>query len=121
VKKRLGLIINPIAGIGGRVGLKGSDGIAIQKQAFALGALPQAGERSIQTLKLLAQIKEEFELITYPGEMGAKAARACGFEPNVIGSIYMLAGDGGVILNMGSTNGLMGYHYYADYNAPRQV
>ena len=29
----------------------------------------------------------------------------------------MLAGNGGVILNMGSTNGLMGYHYYADYNA----
>lgn len=31
----------------------------------------------------------------------------------------MLAGGGGVILNMGSTNGLMGYHYYADYNATK--
>jgi NAD(P)-dependent dehydrogenase (short-subunit alcohol dehydrogenase family) len=31
----------------------------------------------------------------------------------------MLAGDGGVIINMGSTNGLMGYHYYADYNASK--
>lgn len=31
----------------------------------------------------------------------------------------MLAGDGGVILNMGSTNGLAGYHYYADYNATK--
>ncbi len=31
----------------------------------------------------------------------------------------MLAGDGGVIVNMGSTNGLMGYHYYADYNASK--
>jgi meso-butanediol dehydrogenase/(S,S)-butanediol dehydrogenase/diacetyl reductase len=31
----------------------------------------------------------------------------------------MLAGEGGVILNMGSTNGLMGYHYYADYNASK--
>ena len=87
MKNRLGLIINPIAGIGGRVGLKGSDGIAIQKQAIALGALPQARERSIQSLELLAPIKAEFELITYPGEMGAEAARACGFEPNVIGSI----------------------------------
>ncbi len=87
VKKRLGLIINPIAGIGGRVGLKGSDGIAIQKQAFASGAVPQAGERSMQSLKLLVPIKEEFELITYPGEMGARAARDSGFEPNVIGSI----------------------------------
>ncbi len=31
----------------------------------------------------------------------------------------MLARDGGVILNMGSTNGLMGYPYYADYNASK--
>jgi NAD(P)-dependent dehydrogenase (short-subunit alcohol dehydrogenase family) len=31
----------------------------------------------------------------------------------------MLSGDGGVILNMGSTNGLMGYHYYAAYNTSK--
>jgi NAD(P)-dependent dehydrogenase (short-subunit alcohol dehydrogenase family) len=31
----------------------------------------------------------------------------------------MLASNGGVILNMGSTNGLMGYPYYADYNASK--
>jgi meso-butanediol dehydrogenase/(S,S)-butanediol dehydrogenase/diacetyl reductase len=31
----------------------------------------------------------------------------------------MLEGSGGVILNMGSTNGLMGYPYYADYNASK--
>ncbi len=31
----------------------------------------------------------------------------------------MLESDGGVILNMGSTNGLRGYHYYADYNASK--
>jgi predicted polyphosphate/ATP-dependent NAD kinase len=87
VKKRLGLIINPIAGVGGRVGLKGSDGIEIQKQALALGARPQAGERSIQSLELLVPLKSELELITYPGEMGATAAQACGFQPHVMGSI----------------------------------
>jgi meso-butanediol dehydrogenase/(S,S)-butanediol dehydrogenase/diacetyl reductase len=31
----------------------------------------------------------------------------------------MLSNAGGVILNMGSTNGLMGYHNFADYNASK--
>jgi meso-butanediol dehydrogenase/(S,S)-butanediol dehydrogenase/diacetyl reductase len=31
----------------------------------------------------------------------------------------MLASNGGVILNMGSTNGIMGYPFYADYNASK--
>jgi meso-butanediol dehydrogenase/(S,S)-butanediol dehydrogenase/diacetyl reductase len=31
----------------------------------------------------------------------------------------MLVRDGGVIVNMGSSNALMGYHYYADYNASK--
>jgi NAD(P)-dependent dehydrogenase (short-subunit alcohol dehydrogenase family) len=34
-------------------------------------------------------------------------------------ALLMLQGSGGVILNMGSTNGLMGYPYYADYNASK--
>lgn len=34
-------------------------------------------------------------------------------------ALQMLAGGGGVIINMGSTNGLAGYHYYGDYNASK--
>jgi len=34
-------------------------------------------------------------------------------------ALHMLAGGGGVIINMGSTNGLAGYHYYGDYNASK--
>lgn len=82
----MGLIVNPIAGLGGRVGLKGSDGLEIQKKALALGAVPQALQRAIQALERLRLI-DNLELITYPGEMGADAARACGFAPTVIGSI----------------------------------
>jgi predicted polyphosphate/ATP-dependent NAD kinase len=40
---RLGLIINPVAGIGGAVGLKGSDGMVAE--ALARGAVPKARER----------------------------------------------------------------------------
>ena len=32
---------------------------------------------------------------------------------------YMMASAGGVILNTASTNGIMGYPYYADYNASK--
>ena len=84
--RRLGLIVNPVAGIGGRVGLKGSDGVEIQKKALALGAVPQSLNRAIQALERLKPV-DELKIITYPGEMGEDAARACGFEPTVIGSI----------------------------------
>lgn len=85
-KRRLGLIVNPVAGIGGRVGLKGSDGAEIQKKALELGAVPQSLNRATQALERIKSI-EDLELITYPSEMGEDAARACGFEPTVIGSI----------------------------------
>jgi predicted polyphosphate/ATP-dependent NAD kinase len=85
--KRLGLIVNPKAGIGGSVGLKGSDGETIQKQALALGAVPTAQNRAKQALQSLAILQSELQIITYPGEMGADVAAACGFTPVVIGAI----------------------------------
>ena len=84
--RRLGLIVNPIAGIGGRVGLKGSDGAEIQKKALTLGAVPQSLNRAIQALERLKPMGG-LKVITYPSEMGEDAARACGLEPIVIGSI----------------------------------
>ena len=86
-EKRLGLIINPRAGLGGSVGLKGSDGAAIQQQALKLGAVPHALDRAIETLKLLALLRNELHIITYPAEMGEDAALACGLELTVIGAI----------------------------------
>jgi predicted polyphosphate/ATP-dependent NAD kinase len=83
----LGVIVNPIAGIGGRVGLKGSDGAEIQKEAFALGALLEAQDRAIQALERVKPLRVDLQVITYPTEMGEDAARACGLQPTVIGAI----------------------------------
>jgi predicted polyphosphate/ATP-dependent NAD kinase len=82
----LGLIVNPIAGIGGRVGLKGSDGAAIQAKALALGAVPRSLERAAQALQRTKRVKE-LDVIVFPREMGEDTARVCGYEPAVIGAI----------------------------------
>ena len=86
-KRKLGLIVNPIAGLGGRVGLKGSDGAEIQKKALELGAVPQSLNRAVQALERVTSIKDDLEIITYPSEMGEDAAKECGFDPIVVGSI----------------------------------
>ena len=85
--KRLGLIVNPIAGIGGRVGLKGSDGPAIVQRARELGALEESPQRAIDALSVVSGVKDHVEVFTYPREMGEYETRSCGLAPNVIGSM----------------------------------
>jgi predicted polyphosphate/ATP-dependent NAD kinase len=86
IGKTLGLIVNPVAGLGGRVGLKGSDGAEIQRKALALGATPRAPERAAEALERIRRV-DGLEVVTYPGEMGEDAARTSGYQPVVIGSI----------------------------------
>jgi predicted polyphosphate/ATP-dependent NAD kinase len=82
--KRLGLIVNPIAGIGGRVGLKGSDGQGVQERARMLGAVPLAGERAASALEQIFPLSDNIELLVPPDDMGETIARQCGFSPVVI-------------------------------------
>lgn len=85
--KKIGLIVNPIAGMGGSVGLKGSDGEDILKKAIELGAEPKSGLRTKKTLEKLNHLKDKFQILTYPGEMGEEPAVSSGFQPEVIGNI----------------------------------
>lgn len=82
---KLGLIVNPLAGVGGSVALKGSDGEETAQQAIALGAEPKAGMRTLQALEVLQGLA--LELITYPAEMGADVATQAGFKPRIVGDI----------------------------------
>ena len=67
----IGLIINPISGMGGSVGLKGTDGKEVLKRAIDLGAEPNATNRAREFLKELLSIKPKLKFITCPGAMGA--------------------------------------------------
>jgi predicted polyphosphate/ATP-dependent NAD kinase len=86
-KKRLGLIVNPVAGLGGRVGLKGSDGADIQRRALKLGAVAESPRRAQLALEMLSPLKEQFEVFTSPGEMGEDVVSRCGLGATVVGTI----------------------------------
>jgi len=85
--KKLGVIVNPIAGLGGRVGLKGTDGDEIVRMARQLGAEPEAPVRATEALRVISKIKDRIEVLTYPDEMGEDACREAGLNSKVIGAI----------------------------------
>ncbi len=85
--RSLGLIVNPVAGMGGRVGLKGTDGAAILRRARALGAEPGALIRARRALDKLASIAGSFHLVTCPGEMGADATAGLRLDEDMVGAI----------------------------------
>ena len=67
---KLGLIINPYAGIGGSVGLKGSDGDEIRAQALALGAEARALTRVERCLAMLQEFVADIQIYCFAGDMG---------------------------------------------------
>ncbi len=83
-RKKLGFLVNPIAGMGGRVGLKGTDGPEILEKSISLGAQPWAAQRAREALKPVFRFKDEIELVTYPSPMGEDIARESGFSPEVL-------------------------------------
>ena len=81
---KLGLIVNPVAGLGGTVALKGSDGAQTAARAIGLGAEPKANSRTKAALEVLLPYKERLTIYTVNGDMGEKAAKALGFNAEVV-------------------------------------
>ncbi len=80
---KIGLIVNPIAGMGGRVGLKGTDGETVLARARLLRAPQEAPARAVEGLKVLAAATDLL-VLTGPADMGEDEARAAGLSPTVI-------------------------------------
>jgi predicted polyphosphate/ATP-dependent NAD kinase len=81
---RLGFVVNPIAGMGGRVGLKGTDGKV--EEARERGAEPRAPDRAARALAAIAARLDDAELVTWGDPMGAALAREAGYDPDVLGT-----------------------------------
>lgn len=67
---KIGLVVNPVAGMGGAVGLKGTDGPGIVAEARSRGAIERAGPRTREALSLLAARAPGAELWVAPGALG---------------------------------------------------
>jgi len=78
----IGLIINPVAGLGGSVALKGSDNVA--ELALERGASAKANERAIQALSLLQPYSDDLLVITAPSLMGQTLCQSLGFKHQVV-------------------------------------
>lgn len=81
---RLGLLVNPFAGIGGALALKGSDGAEIREKALTMGAQKKAIDRTRLALEHIVPIKDQVQLYLASGEMGETLAKQMGFSYSVV-------------------------------------
>lgn len=88
----IGVLVNPYAGIGGSVALKGSDGEATRDEALRRGATQQAPERMSRALSSLAGLSN-VTLLTWGGLMGEQSCRDAGLAFEVVGESSMPSGS----------------------------
>lgn len=81
----IGVIVNPVAGMGGAVALKGSDGEDIQRQARERGAEPQAVIKAARALAVMKSRVAPVRLTVWAGAMGEESLRLAGLTGEVVG------------------------------------
>lgn len=84
---KIGLIVNPMAGIGGSAALKGSDGKEIQKIALERGAVPKANERAREFFEVLKDSNKLPVIVSAPGKMGSDMLDSLNIKHDVVGNI----------------------------------
>jgi predicted polyphosphate/ATP-dependent NAD kinase len=85
----VGLVINPVAGMGGTVGLKGTDGKDVYQESLRRGAVPISVDRAVVALRSIpASLDVQF--LTASKEMGERAATLAGVPYRVV---YDLPGE----------------------------
>ncbi|MEM2346930.1 MAG: hypothetical protein QW267_01410, partial [Sulfolobales archaeon] len=65
----IGFLVNPVAGMGGSVGLKGTDG-DLYMEAVRRGGKPVAPHRALRFLKKLKERLNELKFVVPPKSMG---------------------------------------------------
>ena len=85
--KSVGFLVNPIAGMGGAVGLKGTDGRKTLRDAVRKGAKPVSLERGLRFLEEVQRRSQGIEFLTAPGNMGASIADQLKLEHESVGRI----------------------------------
>jgi predicted polyphosphate/ATP-dependent NAD kinase len=83
---RLGLLVNPIAGMGGRLAFKGSDDVALIMAARDRGEIAVAPARATEALRCLTAFGDSLEVLAYAGAMGEEEARSAQLSSTVLGS-----------------------------------
>jgi predicted polyphosphate/ATP-dependent NAD kinase len=87
----IGFVINPLAGIGGSVALKGSDGADTVEQALAKGGALKAQQRGAIALEKIISVKDKIQFICFDGSMGAELLAQLDLRFEVVGETAALA------------------------------
>lgn len=79
---KVGLIVNPIAGLGGSVGLKGTDGMI--EEALRRGAEPLSNARAAAALRELLPLRDTLLICTGADQLGGSCAGSLGFRIRIL-------------------------------------
>ncbi|MDD4160784.1 MAG: ATP-NAD kinase family protein [Synergistaceae bacterium] len=81
---KIGFLVNPVAGMGGKVALKGTDGEDILRRAIELGAVPAANSRAEAALAVFREVSSSHQFYAPAGEMGGRLLSENGLKPKIV-------------------------------------